>query len=278
MIGRGIGAHPGPGAEPAVETLKKYAHELLRRRDLIVYLVTSGLKAQHRNTILGYFWWLLDPLLGLLIYYFVVAVIFRGGGEGYGLYLILGLVAWRWLSATIAGASRAIVGQAGIIGQVYLPKVVFPITATLTGLVNFAFGLVVLALFFVAFGAVPGVAILWLPFVVLTQALFTMALASVLAYVCVFLRDTNTLVNHLMTLWFFATPVIWREDLIPEGLRWLVAVNPMAHLLAGYRDALIGNRTPELAPLIATCAVSTGVIGFMIYYYSQHEHRIIRAL
>jgi lipopolysaccharide transport system permease protein len=280
MLSRGVDVdvHPRPAAEPAFETLRKYARELHRRRDLIAYLVASGLKAQHRNTILGYFWWLLDPLLGALIYYFVVAVIFRGGGEGYGSYLIVGLIAWRWLSATVAAASQAIVAQAGIISQVYLPKFVFPITVTLTGLINFAFGLVVLALFFVAFGVVPGAAILWLPFIALTQALFTMALASVIAYACVFLRDTKTLVNHLMTLWFFGTPVIWREELIPEGLSWLMAINPMAHLLAGYRDALIGNRSPELAPLIATCAISTGIIGFMVYFYSQHEHRIIKAL
>ncbi|HXK61769.1 MAG TPA: ABC transporter permease, partial [Acidobacteriota bacterium] len=63
--------------------MNKYLHELARRKDLLLYLVVSGLKAQHRNTILGYFWWLLDPLLGVLIYYFVVVIVFKRGGDDY---------------------------------------------------------------------------------------------------------------------------------------------------------------------------------------------------
>jgi ABC-type polysaccharide/polyol phosphate export permease len=110
---------------------------LARRRDLVAYLVIAGLKARHRNTFLGYFWWLLDPLLGALIYYFVVVVVFGRGGPDYGAYLVIGLMVWRWLGSSIASAAGAIVNQAAIVTQVYLPKVVFPVTSTLTGLVNF---------------------------------------------------------------------------------------------------------------------------------------------
>lgn len=75
--------------------MRRYLNELYKRKDLILYLVTSGLKAQHRNTFLGYFWWLLDPLLGALIYYFIVVVVFRRGGNDYAMYLLIGIIAWR---------------------------------------------------------------------------------------------------------------------------------------------------------------------------------------
>jgi len=241
-------------------------------------MVASGLKAQHRNTILGYFWWLLDPLLGALIYYYTVAVLFQRGGPDYGAYLIIGMIVWRWLGSTISSASKAIVGQAGIITQVYLPKVVFPITTSLTGLVSFGFGLIVLAGLLLSWGFVPGLATLWLPAVVVSQMLFTMVLASIVAYVCVFLRDTDTLVGHGMRLWFYGSPVIWREEMIPARFHWLIEMNPMAHFLSGYRAILMENRPPDLPVLLAIAAGSSIALFFVLYVYSEHEHRIIKAL
>jgi len=144
--------------------MKKYLKEIFKRKDLIFYLVTSGLKAQHRNSYLGYLWWLLDPLLGALIYYFVVVVVFRAGKTGdYGVYLITGLIVWQWFSSTITTTSKSIVSQAGIISQIYLPKTIFPLGATLTQLVNFGFGLIIISIFLIFSKIIPGFNIVWLP-------------------------------------------------------------------------------------------------------------------
>jgi ABC-type polysaccharide/polyol phosphate export permease len=258
--------------------VRTYLGELARRKDLILHLVASNLKAQHRNTYLGYLWWLLDPLLGVLIYYFVVVVIFHRGGEGYGPRLVIGMIVWRWLSATIGAASHSIVGQAGIITQVYLPKAAFPATTTLSGVVNFGFGLLVVAVLFLFWGIMPGLALIWLPYVVVVQALFTLALALAVAYACVFLRDTDTIVNHVMRLWFFATPVIWPENLIPERVLWLVAINPMSHLLSAYRGMAIEDLPPDPLPLFVIGLASTAGALLMLAVYARHEHRIIKAL
>src|SRR5215207_8570039 len=162
----------------------RYVEELNKRRDLFVYLVASGLKAQHRNSFLGYFWWLLDPLLDVVVYYVLVVVVFHRGGEDYGMYLIVGMVVWRWVSSTVSGAARSIIAQAGIISQVYLPKLIFPLSATLTQLIHFGFGLLVVALGLVVFHIPPTLALLWLPYVICMQLLFLAALAVMLAYIC----------------------------------------------------------------------------------------------
>jgi len=258
--------------------MKKYLTDLYKRKDLILYLVTSGLKAQHRNSFLGYFWWLLDPLLGVFIYYFVVVVVFRRGGEDYGIFLVVGMIVWRWLSSTITAASRSIIVQAGVITQVYLPKALFPICAAITQLLNFGFGLLVIAIFLIFFQLVPGIELLWLPYITIMQLLFTLAIASSIAYVCVFVRDIDNLVNPLLRLWFFGSPVIWREDMIPEGGRWLLNINPMSHFLASYRNVFIYNRSPDYITLLYIGSISAIVLVFMIFFYSKHEHRIIRAL
>ncbi len=258
--------------------MQRYLADLYRRRDLILFLVTSGLKAQHRNTFLGYAWWLLDPLLGAVIYYFVVVVLFGRGGPDYGAYLMIGLIVWRWLGSTAGASSRSIVSQAGIITQVYLPKVVFPITTTLAGLANFAFGLLVIVCLLLFLGFRPGLATLWLPYIVASQMLLSLVIAATVAYICVFVRDADTLVGHAMRLWFYGSPVIWREDMIPERLRWAVALNPMSHVLTGYRSIFMENRGPDLLPLLVI-AVGSGLAMILVtYVYSRYEHRIIRAL
>src|SRR5690606_5346101 len=98
--------------------MKRYLKQMSVRRDLLLYLVTSGLRAQHRNSFLGYFWWLLDPLLGVVIYYFVVAIVFRRGGGDYVLSLVIGMIVWRFLQSAVVGGTKSIVSQAGIISQV----------------------------------------------------------------------------------------------------------------------------------------------------------------
>lgn len=258
--------------------MKKYLRELYKRKDLLFCLVASDLKAQHRNTMLGYFWWLLDPLFGVLIYYFIVVVVFRRGGADYGIFLAVGMIVWRWLSSTVTLASRSIVAQAGIITQVYLPKLIFPMGATLTHLFHFGFGLLAVAPFLVFFGIVPGKALLWLPYITLMQLLFLTALAFLFAYVCVFVRDIDNLVEHLLRIWFFCSPVIWREEMVPEGGRWLVTLNPMTYFLAGYRDVLMHETRPDYLSLLYIGVASILVITFLVYYYSHREHEIVKVL
>lgn len=258
--------------------VKTYLLELYRRADLIGYLISSGLKAQHRNSILGYLWWLLDPLLGVLIYYFVVVGVFSRGGEDYGPFLVIGMVVWRWLGASAGAASQSIVKQAGIITHVAMPKIVFPITETVTGLVHFGFGLLVVLGIFLTWGIRPGAAVVWLPAIVLAQFLFTIAIAAILGYFGVFLRDLDVVMSHVFRVWFFASPVIWTVDMLPAGLRWIVDANPMAWLLSAYRDVLMYDRTPPLAPLVVLMLASLAVIGAAVLLYSRHEHRIVKAL
>jgi len=258
--------------------LGRYVRELLKRRDLLLYLVTSGLKAQHRNTVLGYFWWLLDPLLGILIYYFVVVIVFRRGGEGFGAFLVVGMIVWRWHNAVISSSSRSIVSQAGIITQVYLPKAMFPVGAALTHLINFGFGLIIIAIFILAAGIRPGVELIWLPYIMAMQLLMSVAIGLVLAYVCSFVRDIDTLVTHLTRLWFFFSPVIWQPDTIPARLRWLNALNPMAHFLGAYRSIFLYGELPSLPEVTLVGAGSVAVAALMLSFYNRHEHRIIKVL
>ena len=260
------------------KSLRKYLRELNRRRDLLIYLVISGLKAQHRNTFLGYFWWLLDPLLGVVVYYFLVVIVLGRGGENYAPFLVIGLVVFRWLSSTVNTSAKSIVSKAGIITQVYLPKAIFPFGASLTQLINFSFGLVVIAIFLAFFRIVPGKEVIWLPFIMIIQLLFHMAISLILGYICVFIRDIENITTHLMRIMRYASPVIWQKNMLPADYQWISRVNPFSHLLTAYRNVLMYNALPDFNKLLVLGGVSLVIIIFMLYFYSKNEHKIIKVL
>lgn len=256
----------------------EYLKELLKRKDLISYLTISKLKGQHKNSFLGYFWWLLDPLLNVLIYYFVVVILFRRGGANYGIYLVVGMIVWRWVSSTVASASKSIVSESAIITQVYLPKANFPIGAVLAQFINFIFGIMVVGMFLVGFQIAPGIELFWLPFIIGVQLLFMFALALPVAYITVFIRDFDYLLGHFMRLWFFASPVIWESSMIPAKGQWLLKINPMTYFLSSYRNITIYHAPPEICALIMIGILSLFIILFMLFFYSRYEHKIIKEL
>lgn len=266
--------------------MKKYWYEMKKRKDLLIYLVRSGLKAEHRNSYLGYFWWLLDPLIMVLVYYFLVVVILERGSDefNYAVFLVIGLVSWRWTSTTINSSAKAITKYSSIINQVYLPKAIFPLTITFTQMINFSFGLIIVALFLAFFGVIPGWQIVYLPFIIIIQLFFLLALSLFISYICVFIRDIDNILSHVIRVLFYASPIIWaggRFSNVTDEHRWLeilVAINPIAHIVNAYRDVLMFQATPSFTGLIVIGVVSVLVIFWMILYYSRNEHKIIKAL
>jgi lipopolysaccharide transport system permease protein/teichoic acid transport system permease protein len=258
--------------------MKKYIKEIAKRKDLLLYLVKSGLKAEHRNSYLGYFWWLLDPLLNALVYYFLVVVVLGRGGEHYGVFLIIGLVAWRWTSSVVSSSARSIVNQASIINQVYLPKAIFPAARTISQMFNFFFGLVVIAIFLAAYGIVPGWQVVFLPYVILVQLLLMLSISLIVAFICVFVRDIDNVMGHITRVWFYASPIIWEGSRLPAEYQWIVTLNPLAHVLDAYRDILMYRATPDLYSLSVIGGSALIICLLTVAYYSKHEHKIIKAL
>jgi len=244
----------------------------------MLYLVKSGLKAEHRNSFLGYFWWLLDPLLNAIVYYFLVVVILKRGGENYGLFLVVGLVAWRWTSSVLGSSAKAITSHASIINQVYLPKAIFPITRTLSQTANFLFGLIVIGIFLAFYGIVPGWQVIYLPLIMMTQLLMMLVISLMIAFVSIFVRDIENIIGHLTRVWFYASPVIWEGGRLPDSYRWIVDINPIAYLLDSYRNVLIYRSTPNVMGLTLIATVSLVFISCLLFYYSRYEHKIIKSL
>ncbi len=256
----------------------KYLREILKRKDLLVYLVVSGLKAQYRNTFFGYFWWILDPMLMGVVYFLLRVYILGMKGENIGAFLIIGLLSWKWVSSTMGTSANSISGKANIITQVYLPKVIFPFSTSLTQLINYSFGLVVVAVFLAAYRIVPGTEALWLPFIMLVQFLFLSAVSMFIAYICMFIKDIDNVLTHFTRLWFWSTPIIWETGRLPAKYSFIVDYNPVSAMVISYRNVLMYGISPLMEKLLIIGLLSIVLNFLLIYYYYLNEHKIIRAL
>jgi ABC-type polysaccharide/polyol phosphate export permease len=224
---------------------------LFRYRGLIQSLVARELKARYRGSVLGFFWSFINPLMLLLIYTFVFAYIMPGrfttgevpvpfaDAEPYALFLFCGLLPWTWFSASLNESSGVLISGGNLIKKVLFPAEVLPIVNVLANMVHFFLGLPILAIFLAYYRAPLAIAELaWFPVIVLVQLILTIGFALLLSALSVHFRDIRDIVSNLLTLWFFATPIIYPWKFAPDLGKWFLNANPFTHLAISYQEVL----------------------------------------
>lgn len=217
--------------------------KLFRYRGLIQTLVVRDLKARYRGSVLGFFWSFFNPLLLLLIYTFVFTKVMVGihspDMEPYALFMFCGILPWTWFSSSLLESSNTLIAGGNLIKKVLFPAEVLPIVTVLANMVHFFLGLPILVLFLVYYQRpVDPVELLWFPVIILIQLVLTTGLALLLSALTVHFRDLKDLLGNLLTLWFFATPIIYPMQEAPPDLRWWLNLNPMTHLMISYQEVL----------------------------------------
>ena len=216
---------------------------LLRHRSLIQTLVARELKARYRGSVLGFFWSFINPLLLLLVYWFVFSVVLPGirpiDIEPYALFMFCGLLPWTWFSSSVLEASNVLIAGGNLIKKVLFPAEVLPVVTVLANMIHFLLGLPIIAAALVYF-AVPvrPLELLWLPVVVLVQLFLTLGLALIVSSLTVHFRDLKDILGNLMTFWFLATPIIYPMSLAPPSGKVLLDLNPFTHLVISYQEIL----------------------------------------
>ena len=219
---------------------------LLRYRGLLQSLVARELKARYRGSVLGFFWSFINPLLLLLIYWFVFTTVMPNRVEGvqpYALFMFCGILPWTWFSSSLSEASGSLISGGNLIKKVLFPAEILPIVSVLANMVHFFLGLPVLVAFLVAYRHPPDAwDLVWFPIAVLVQLVFTAALALIVSALAVHFRDVRDILANVLTLWFFATPIIypWFQPGL-ERFRLLFALNPFTHLAISYQEILFFN-------------------------------------
>ena len=223
-------------------------------RVLIHTLVVRELKARYRGSVLGFFWSFANPLLLLVVYTFVFSVVlparFEGVDDNYALFLFCGLLPWTWFSSALTESSNSLLVNGNLIKKVLFPAEVLPVVAVLANMVHFFLALPILVVALFLFAATPPglIELLLFPAVVAVQFVLTLGLGLMLAALTVHFRDIKDLLANVLTLWFFATPILYPWTMVAErgpsvfGLppagKVLMDLNPFAHIAISYQEIL----------------------------------------
>lgn len=259
--------------------------ETLGRRRLIAYLVRADLKKTGADTLLGNLWWVIDPLLQMMVYYILIGLILHRGGPDYPLFIISAILPWKWFDSTVKQGVQAVVSQERLIKQIYFPKLVLPVSGATSGVVGFAFGLIpMVALEMLAYPTHLTPWILLLPVVAFVQFLFAVALAIGLSAVNVFYRDVGNLARHATRFWFYLSPALYPmtevEKLASEHRSVAVwfTVNPWTHLFASYRAVIFDGTAPDWGGLAAVGGASLLLIAGAILVFKRLEPAFAKVL
>lgn len=247
--------------------------ELIRYRGLIQTLVVRELKARYRGSTLGFFWSFVNPLLLLTVYTIVFSVVlpgFRGiDVEPYALFLFCGLLPWTWFSSALLESANSLIAGGNLIKKVLFPAEILPIVAVLSNMFHFFFALPILALFLVFYARpIQWIDLVWFPIVVLVQLTLTLGIGLLLSALTVHFRDLKDLLGNLLTLWFFTTPIIYPMAMVPPGGKFIMDLNPVAHLAISYQELLFydgpfGHWRWLVA--LAVASVATFLIGYALF-------------
>lgn len=249
--------------------------ELWEYRELLYFLVWRDIKVRYKQTALGAAWAVIQPLFMMLVFSLFFGRLAKVPSDGipYPVFAFCALIPWQLFANALTESSNSLVGNQNLITKVYFPRLVIPIAAVLSGLVDFLIALGILILMMLYYGIVPGWSILVLPGFILLAVVTALAVGLWLSALNVQYRDVRYTMSFLIQFWLFATPVAYPSSLIPENWRAFYGINPMAGAVEGFRWALLGKTQPPGAMLWVSVLVVTILLLGGLYYFRRMEQQ-----
>jgi lipopolysaccharide transport system permease protein len=260
------------GARPAFRVARRgpfgliveALREIRSRQRLVRYLVKADLTKKGANTLLGNVWWVLDPLLQMAVYVVFITIVVGNRTEGYPLFIFCAILPWKWFTTSVGDGITSVTSQERIIKQVQFPKIVLPLSAVVSGIGSFAFGMI--------------------PLVAVVQFVFSLALVVFLSAANVFFRDVGNLVRHVLRLWFYLSPALYGASQIEKVdakggmVATLFNANPWTTLFESYRNLIFYDTAPLWSGLAAVFVASLVLLGLAIIFFKRLEPSFAKVL
>ena len=283
---RHAAARPGP-----VRLVGEAIEDIRSRRRLVRYLVQADIKKKGADTLLGNFWWVLDPLLQMGVYVVFVSLILDVKTPDYPLFVLSAILPWKWFTTSVGDASSSVVSQEKLIKQIQFPKIVLPVAATTAGVVGFAFGLLPLAGIMLLYPERISPFLVLIPVIAVVQYVFTLGVSFLVSAVNVFFRDLGNILRHFLRLWFYLSPALYSMAVLDASatfqqnplLRTLAHANPFAILFESYRAVIYGQpdgvpHAPDWLALIALLAASVVLTAIGAIVFKRLEPTFAKVL
>jgi lipopolysaccharide transport system permease protein len=246
-------------------------------RELLYFMVWRDVKVRYKQTALGALWVVLQPLVSMAIFTILFGILLQvdSGGVPYPVFAFAGLVPWNYFSQALNRASTSTVNSAHLISKIYFPRLVIPLSAILSSLIDFAIAFGVLSVLMIVYGIVPTARLLVLPLLILLAMITALGFGLGLSALNVKYRDVTYLLPFLIQTWMYVTPVVYGSNLIPTRFRFLLSLNPMTGVVEGFRWALLGPATigNYLSPplLGISVAISLLVLVTGVFFFKSTE-------
>jgi lipopolysaccharide transport system permease protein len=246
---------------------------LIYYRDLIRELVLRDIRVRYKRSVLGFAWTLANPLLYLVVFYFVFKMALEINIPRFGVFAFTGIIVWNWFQSSLAQSGAAIVGNRELVRSPGFPPDILPLVTVTSNLVNLLVALVVLTGYQLTLGSGIHSQILFLPLLVGLQFVLILSLAYVVAGINVVFRDLGHLVVVLLQLMFFMTPIFYDASMIPDKYQALYRLNPMVHFVEAYRSVLLGQSGINWWAIGTIGIISLVLLMFGRSLFIRHSHR-----
>lgn len=245
--------------------------EQFEYRELLLQMTKRDLLLRYKQTVMGFGWAIFMPLVNTAVF----SVIFTRVAPlqtpvPYPVFAFCGLWVWNLFASSLRFSVTSLTSNANLVSKVYFPREIFPLSAVIVCLVDFAVGSLVLVALMVWYRVPVGAHLLWLPAVLSTHIVFTMAVALLLAMANLFYRDVKYLFEVVITVWMFATSVVYPVDQVGGKVGLMMRLNPMTAIVDAYRACLLMNAPPQ-ASLGAAAAVAVVMLmcAWLLFHRSE---------
>lgn len=229
--------------------------------------VKKDIRGKYKGSFLGILWSFINPLLSVLVYAIVFPYIMRIKVENYLIYLITGIIPWTFFTSSINTGIISVLSNADIIKKVYFPRILLPISSVTSALVNFLISCIIVLLFCIFGGVGVSIYLLWLPVVAAVQYIMLLGFTFILSSIEMYMRDIEHIVNFILAMAFYVTPILYTPDIFPTNLSWILKVNPMAYLVNAYRAIFLYQTNPSFYGLgiVFVFSLIIFIIGYTLF-------------
>jgi len=259
--------------EPSRGWVSLRLKELWEYRELLYFLTWRDIKVRYKQTVLGAAWAILQPFFTMVVFslFFGKLAGMPSDGIPYPIFAYTALVPWTFFAHGVTQSSNSLVGSANLIRKVYFPRLVIPISAALSGGVDFFLAFTVLLGMMFFYGIIPTLNVLWLPLLLVLVLVTSLGVGLWLTALNVQFRDVRYVVPFMVQAWMFATPIAYPSSLLDEPWKTIYGLNPMVGVVEGFRWALLGSETAPGPIILVSAMVSVFLLISGAYYFRRME-------
>jgi len=248
-------------------SLREEWRDIAQHGHLLYNLVYRDLTIRYKRSVLGFLWTMLNPMLLMIIFVVVFSALFRFALPHYETYFLSEYLPWMFFAQTTLLSMQSMAWNGALMKRVRVPKSIFTLASTLSGLVNLFLSYVPLVLIMVVLGVPVRPAILFLPVSFLILALFTFGVSLALSAISVYFVDVREMYQVLLTALMYMSPIIYPISIVPDRFRQVIRMNPLLYLLQIVRDPVYNGRVPSVTMLAFTAALAAGmlIVGWSVF-------------